>query len=131
MTTLESIPVDGGRDLEDLTTRELARVMVKIQRLRRAKIRDLENLTVELARAKQGATTEHARAFLAHDGPQEERTQTAKLAAAGAVFKADVAKGKLDACKTAMEILKDDWDTCRSIGANERAERNAIEGIGA
>ena len=66
-----------------------------------------------------------------HDGPQEERTQTAKLAAAGAVFKADVAKGKLDACKTAMEILKDDWDTCRSIGANERAERNAIEGIGA
>jgi len=64
MTTLESIPVDGGRDLEDLTTRELARVMVKIQRLRRAKIRDLENLTVELARAKQGATTEHARAFL-------------------------------------------------------------------
>ncbi len=131
MTTLESIPVDGGRELEDLTTRELARVMVKIQRLRRAKIRDLENLTVELARAKQDATAEHARAFLAHDGPQEERTQTAKLAAAGAVFKADVAKGKLDACKTAMEILKDDWDTCRSIGANERAERNAIEGIGA
>ena len=68
MTTLESFPVDGGRDLEDLTTRELARVMVKIQRLRRAKVRDLENLTVELARAKQDAATDHARAFLAHDG---------------------------------------------------------------
>jgi hypothetical protein len=131
MTTLESIPVDGGRELEDLTTRELARVMVKIQRLRRAKVRDLENLTAELARAKQAAATEHARAFLGHDGPQEERTQTAKLAAAGAVFQADVAKAKVDACKASMEVLKDDWDTCRSIGANERAERSAIEGIGA
>ncbi len=131
MTTLESIPVEGGRELEDLTTRELARVMVRIQRLRRAKITDLENLTVALARAKKDATIVHAKAFLAHEGPQEERTQTAKLAAADAVFAADVAKAKLDACKAAMETFRDDWDTCRSIGANERAERNAIEGIGA
>ena len=55
---------------------------------------------------------------------------TAKLAAADAVFMADVEKGKLDACKAAMDILKDDWDTCRSIGANERAQRNATEGYG-
>jgi hypothetical protein len=131
VTTLEAIPLPGGRQLEDLGTKELAHVMVKVQGMRRAKVRDLENLTVELARAKQDATTEHAKAFLAHEGPQEERTQVAKQAAAGAVFKADVAKGKLDACKAAMDILKDDWDTCRSIGANERAQQNAMEGIGA
>ncbi len=130
MTTLESIPIDGGRQLEDLGVREIARVMVKVLNLRRAKVVDLENLAIALARAKQEATTVHARAFLDADGPQEERTQTAKLAAADAVFKADVAKAKVDACKAAMDVLKDDWDTCRSIGANERAQQNAIEGMG-
>lgn len=130
MTRLQSIPVEGGRELEDLGPREIARVMVKVQRQRREKVNDLENLTISLAKAKKDATTAHARAFLAHEGPQEERTQTAKLAAADAVFKADMEKGKLDACKAAMDILKDDWDTCRSIGANERAQRNATEGIG-
>ncbi len=131
MTTLESIPLEGGKELEDLGTREIARVMVRIQRLRRAKVRDLENFTVALGKAKKDAATVHAKAFLAHEGPQEERTQTAKLAAADAVFAADVAKARLDACKEAMSVLKDDWDTCRSIGANERAQQNAIEGIGA
>lgn len=130
MTALDSIPVEGGKQLEDLGPRELARVMVRVLQLRRAKVKDLENLTVELARAKKTATVEHAKAFLAADGPQEERTQKAKLAAADAVFTADVAKGKLDACKAAMDVLKDDWDTCRSIGANERAQQNAIEGFG-
>ena len=130
MTQLKATPIEGGQALEELGTRELARVMVKIQRLRRGKVQDLENLTIELAKAKQDAATTHAEAFLRHEGPQEERTQTAKLAAAGAVFKADAAKGKLDACKAAMDILKDDWDTCRSIGANERAQQNAIEGYG-
>ena len=130
MTQLESIPVPGGRELEDLTTREIARVMVKVQGMRRAKIKDLEDLSVSLARAQKTATVEHARAFLGHEGPQEERTQTAKLAAADAVFKADVEKSKVVACKAAMEVLKDDWDTCRSIGANERAQQNAIEGFG-
>lgn len=130
MTRLETFPIEGGRELEDLTTREIAQVMVRVQRLRRAKVADLESLTVSHARARKDATMAHARAFLAHEGPQEERTQTAKLAAADAVFLADVEKSKVDACKAAMDVLKDDWDTCRSIGANERAQANAIEGFG-
>jgi hypothetical protein len=131
MTRLESVPLEGGRALEDLTTREIARVMVRVQGMRRAKVEELENLAVALAKARKDATVAHARAFLSHEGPQEERTQTAKLAAADAVFLADAEKGKLDACKAAMEILKDDWDTCRSIGANERAQQSATEGFGA
>jgi hypothetical protein len=130
MTRLESFPLEGGKRLEDLGTREIARVMVKVQGMRRAKVADLEDLTVSLARAVKDATVAHAQAFLRHEGPQEERTQTAKLAAADAVFQADVERGKLSACKAAMDVLKDDWDTCRSIGANERALANAIEGIG-
>lgn len=131
MTRLETFPIEGGRELEDLTTREIAQVMVRVQRLRRAKVADLESLTVSHARARKDATMAHARAFLAHEGPQEERTQTAKLAAADAVFTADVEKSKVDACKAAMDVLKDDWDTCRSMNANERAEKNATEGWGA
>lgn len=130
MTHLESVPLEGGRALEDLSPREIARVMVKVQGMRRQKVADLENLTVALAKAKKDAVVTHARAFLAHQGPQEERTQTAKLAAADAVFMADVAEGKLKACRVSMDVLKDDWDTCRSIGANERAQRNATEGFG-
>lgn len=130
MTRLQSIPVEGGRELEDLGPREIARVMVKVQSMRRDKVEDFRNLTVTLARAKKTATLAHAAAFLGHQGPQEERTQTAKQAAADAVFQVDVADGDLKACRSAMEILKDDWDTCRSIGANERAQRNATEGYG-
>lgn len=130
MTRLQSIPVEGGRQLEDLGPREIARVMVTVQGMRRDKVEDFRKLTIALARAKKAATLAHARAFIAHKGPQEERTQTAKEAAADAVFEMDVAEGDLKACRAAMEILKDDWDTCRSIGANERAQRNATEGFG-
>jgi hypothetical protein len=131
MTRLQAVPLEGGRALEDLGPREIARVMVKVQSMRREKVEDFKSLTVALARAKKDATVEHARAFLGLEGrPQEERTQTAKLAAVDAVFAMDVAKGDLKACEVSMDILKDDWDTCRSIGANERAQRNAAEGFG-
>ena len=130
MTQLKGTPIEGGKALEDLTTREIIHVMVKVQRLRHDKVADLKNLTIALAKAKQAATEEHAKAFLRHEGPQEERTQVAKLAAANAVFAMDAAKGQVDGCKASMDILKDDWDTCRSAGANERAVRSATEGFG-
>jgi hypothetical protein len=130
MTQLESVPLDDGKGLEELTTREITQVMVKVQRMRHGRVKALEDLTAGLGKAKKEATEAHAKAFLAHEGPQEERTQVAKQAAANAVFLADVAKGKLDACKARMDVLKDDWDTCRSAGANERAERSATEGFG-
>ena len=59
-----------------------------------------------------------------------QRDQESRLAAADAVFKAEALKAELDAAKDYLRLLKDDWDTCRSIGATQRAERNAIEGIG-
>jgi hypothetical protein len=131
MTRLQNVPLEGGKALEDLGPREIARVMVKVQGMRREKVEDFKSLTVALARSKKDATVQHARAFLGLEGrPQEERTQTAKLAAVDAVFAMDVAKGDLKACEVSMDILKDDWDTCRSIGANERAQRNAAEGFG-
>lgn len=144
MTTLESAPLEdvlsdvldgvvvikNGAQLEDLTTRQLAIVMVRIQRMRHDKITEVKELAEAAAEAKADAVKAHARAFLAHDGQPTERTQVAKLAAAEAEFKADVAKAALDACKAAMDLLKDDWDTARSINANERAEKSAIEGWG-
>ena len=131
MTRLQNVPLEGGKALEDLGPREIARVMVKVQGMRREKVEDFKSLTVALARSKKDATVQHARAFLGLEGrPQEERTQTAKLAAVDAVFAMDVAKGDLKACEVSMDILKDDWDPCRSIGANERAQRNAAEGFG-
>ena len=130
MTNLAGMPLPGGRALEELSTDEIIGVMTSVQDVRHRKVSDLEKLTASHARAKKAATEEHALAFLRHEGPQEERTQVAKQAAAAAVFAMEVEKGKIDACKARLEVLKDDWDTCRSANSNERAERSATEGFG-
>lgn len=130
MTTLKAVPVDGTRQVEDMTTREIVQLMVNIQRLRWDKIEELKELSEKYREAKKTAVVARAQAFLAHVGPQEERTQASKLTAADAEFVLDAAKAALDACKESMSLLKDDWDTCRSINANERAEKSAVEGFG-
>lgn len=130
MTALKGTPLDDGQALEELTTDQLISVMVRVQRMRHGAVADLENLTAEHAKATKEATEAHALAFLRHEGPQEERTQKAKQAAAGAAFKKDAAKGKIDACKARLDILKDDWDTCRSANSNERAQKSATDGWG-
>ena len=39
-------------------------------------------------------------------------------------------KAELEAAREYLKLLKDDWDTCRSINTNQRAERSATEGYG-
>lgn len=140
MTTLEAVTIEKileptavrspGRQLEDLGPREIARIMVAIQRMRRDKIEEIRQLQVDVAEAVKVATIVRAQEFMTAEGPQQQRDQASRLAAAGAVFAADAMRAELDAAKETLRLLKDDWDTCRSINANERAERNAIEGYG-
>ena len=139
MTTLEAVSIERilspgqvaqGRQAEDLSAQEIARVMVAIQRMRRDKIEEIRQLQVEVADAVKIATVVRAEEFMSADGPQQQRDQASRLAAAGAVFTADALKAELDAAKESLRLLKDDWDTCRSIGATQRAEKNAIEGYG-
>ena len=139
MTTLEAVAIErilspgqqaAGRQAEDLTPQEIARVMVAIQRMRRDKIEDIKSLAINVAEAVKDATEIRAREFLSAEGPAQQRDQQSRLAAAEAVFKSEALKAALDAAKESLRLLKDDWDTCRSIGATQRAERNAIEGYG-
>lgn len=139
MTTLEAVSIDrilspaqqsAGRQAEDLSPQEVARVMVAIQRMRRDKIEEIRKLQTDVAEAVKIATVVRAEEFMNADGPQQQRDQASRLAAAGAVFTAEALKAELDAAKESLRLLKDDWDTCRSIGATQRAERNAIEGWG-
>ena len=139
MTTLEAVAIErilspgqqvAGRQAEDLTPQEVARVMVAIQRMRRDKIDEIRKLQTDVAEAVKIATVVRAQEFMEAEGPQQQRDQASRLAAAGAVFAADALKAELDAAKESLRLLKDDWDTCRSIGATQRAERNAIEGYG-
>lgn len=143
MTTLESVPLeevlrdvlDGVKvvdaiQLEDLTPDHMALVMLRIQQMRRAKIKDIGTLSEKVAEAVKRATKIRARKFLDTDGTQDYRTQASKLEAADAVFAAEAAKGELEAAREYLKLLKDDWDTARSINANGRAQRSAIEGIG-
>ena len=139
MTTLEAVSIEQilspgqvaqGRQAEDLSAQEIARVMVAIQRMRRDKIEEIKDLAVQVAEAVKIATIVRAEEFLRAEGPQQQRDQVSRLAAAPSVFAADALKAELDAAKEHLKLLKDDWDTCRSIGATQRAEKNAIEGYG-
>jgi len=139
MTTLEAVSIErilspgqqvAGRQAEDLSPQEIARVMVAIQRMRRDKIEEIKELAVQVAEAVKIATIVRAEEFLHAEGPQQQRDQASRLAAADLVFTADALKAEMDAAKESLRLLKDDWDTCRSIGATQRAERNAIEGWG-
>ena len=143
MTALESVPLDevlrdvlggvkivDGLQLEDLTAEQMGLVMIKVQRMRRAKIEQIKELSDKVAEAVKQATAIRARAFLDTEGPQDHRTQASKFAAADAVFAADALKSELEAAREYLGLLKDDWDTCRSINANMRADKSAIEGYG-
>jgi hypothetical protein len=138
MTALEAVSIDrilapgqhSGRQVEDLGPREIARVMVAIQGMRRDKIEDLKSLVISAADAVKNATEIRAMEFLRCEGPQQQRDQASRLAAAQAVFQAEALKAEMEACREYLKLLKDDWDTCRSINSNMRAEKNAIEGYG-
>lgn len=143
MTTLETAPLevvlrdvlDGVKimdtiQLEDLTPEHLSLVMLRIQQMRRAKITQIEGLSKSVAEAVKKATKTRARAFLDTPGTQDYRTQASKLAAADDVFAADALKAQLEAAREALDVLADDWDTCRSLNANSRAKKNALEGWG-
>jgi hypothetical protein len=139
MTTLEAVSIErilspgqvaAGRQVEDLGPNEIARVMVAIQGMRRDKIEQIKGLAESVAFAVKDATEIRAREFLRCEGPQQQRDQSSRLVAAEAVFKAEALKAVLEAGRESLKLLKDDWDTCRSIGANVRAVRSATEGFG-
>lgn len=143
MTTLEAVPLeevlrdvlDGVKimdvpHLEDLTPQHMGLVMLRVQQMRRAKIKEIKGLSDKVAEAVAAATKIRARAFLGTEGTQDYRTQASKLAAADAVFAAEALKAELEAAREYLKLLKDDWDTCRSINANQRSEKNALEGYG-
>ena len=143
MTTLEAVPLeevlrdvlDGvkivdGIQLEDLTPEHIALVMLRVQQMRRAQIKAIEKLAEDVAKAVSKATKTRARKFLATEGTQDYRTQASKLEAADDVFAAEALKATLEAAREYLGLLKDDWDTARSINANSRAKRSAIEGMG-
>jgi arginine deiminase len=143
VTTLEAVPLeevlrdvlDGVKfenvpHLEDLTTDHMALVMLRVQQMRRAKIKAIEKLSEQVAEAVKKATKTRARAFLDTPGTQDYRTQASKFEAADDVFAAEVLKATLEAARESLKLLKDDWDTTRSINTNQRAVANATEGYG-
>ena len=143
MTTLEAVPLeevlrdvlDGVKfenvpHLEDLTPQHMALVMLRVQQMRRAKIKEIGGLAEGVAKAVAKATKTRARTFLDTPGTQDYRTQASKLAAADDVFAAEALKAVLEAARESLKLLKDDWDTTRSINTNQRAVANATEGYG-
>ena len=139
MTTLEAVSIERilsprevaqGRQVEELDSHEIARVMVAIQRMRRDKIEEIRQLATDVAEAVKVATVVRAQEFMQAEGPQQQRDQASRLAAAPSAFAADALRAELEAARESLKLLKDDWDTCRTINANGRAGRSATEGYG-
>lgn len=126
MTTPPS-PLDEPRSPGEVySPREAADVMVRIQRIRRHTIDELVRLGTEAAAKRRDAVKAKARQQLtSRQSTVEDRKADAVLTSADAAYEAEVADVLVDACKKSLFLLGDDWETARSIGANERAEQNA------
>ena len=123
-------PLDRYGPLEDIDPRRAAMIMVRVQRLRRDQAKEVLRLRKDAARLTAIAEKAKARGQLSAEGTVEDRKAQGRLASADAFFDVACAEAVADAALTELYLLKDDWETCRSIGANERAEKNAIEGVG-
>ena len=116
---------------EPVSPRQAAQAMIAVQRIRRAEIEEFIRLGKDAAAKRRDAAKKKARTQLQSRQPTvEDRKADAVLASADDVFEAEVAGVLQDACEKAMFLLRDDWDTARSIGANERAEKSVVEGFG-
>lgn len=123
-------PLDRYGPLDEVSPKQAAMVMVRVQRLRRDQALEVLRLRKEAARLTAVAEKAKARGQLEAAGTVEDRKATGRLVSADAFFEVACAEAVAEAALTELYLLKDDWETCRSIGANERAEKNAIEGIG-
>lgn len=129
--TAEPLNEIEAYETTEITPQQAAQVMVRIQRIRRDAIADFIQLGKDAARKKADAVKLKARTQLeASERTVEDRKARAALASADAFYEAEVAEVLVEASQKSMFVLKDDWDTCRSIGANERAQKNAVEGYG-
>ena len=77
----EAVIADGA--LEELSPREINRVMIRVQRLRHAKVTEIRNLMLARDKAEAAAVKAFAKAFLEAEGePMDLRRQVAEMAAA-------------------------------------------------
>ena len=123
-------PLDKYGPLDEITPRQAAMVMVRVQRMRRDQVREVLRLRKEAARLRAVAEAAKARGPLESEGTVEDRKARGRLASAIPFFDVACAEAVAEAAYSELFLLKDDWETARSIGTNERAEKNATEGFG-
>jgi hypothetical protein len=123
----EAVIADG--QLEELTPREINRVMIRVQRLRHAKVAEIRELMLARDKAEAAAAKAFAKAFLEAEGePMDMRRQIAEQAAADLKFAASAAMSLVKACRESMDVLADDWKTCNSAEVDGREEMKAFGG---
>ena len=117
--------------LADATDRRAANVMIPVMRVRHKAVRDFIEPGVAAAEKKREAVKLKARTQLeAEEKTVEDRKARAALESADAFFDAECAEVVADAMGRELFLLKDDWDTARSVTATARAEKSATEGFG-
>ncbi len=108
------------------TPRQINRMMIRVQRRRHDKVIELRTLMAAKDQAEAAAARAYAEAFLGAAGSIEARKQTAVLAVADLEFDAKTAASLVLACKKSMDVLADDWETCRSAEVDLREEMKVL-----
>jgi hypothetical protein len=121
-------PLDRYGPLDTVGPQQAAMVMVRVQRLRRDQVKEVLRLRKEVARLRAVAEKVKARAQLDAIGTVEDRKAIGRHDSADAFFDVACAEAVAEAAYSELFLLKDDWDTARSIGANERS--GTTEGFG-
>jgi hypothetical protein len=128
MTGQDEVVIADG-ELEELSPREINRVMIRVQRLRHEKVDELRDLMLARDQAIAAAAKEYARAFLEAEGePMDMRRQIAEQAAADLKYAASTSASLVSACQKSMDVLADDWRTCNSAEVDGREEMKAFGG---
>lgn len=124
-------PLDRYGPLENISAKQAAMIMVRLQRIRHDAVKEFVKTATEAARKKADAVILKARTQLeAKESTVEDRKARAVLESAEAFYLAECADVVVEGAEKSLYLLKDDWDTCRSITANERAEQSAVGGFG-
>lgn len=112
-----------------MTPSEIAKNLVELSRNLDTLVQEFKAQQRAAAEAKRDAVKAEAVAYLAADGPVEERKRQAALTAADAVFQADLTERQVVATREAIRALHIRIEVGRTLSATTRDEMK-LAGVG-
>lgn len=108
--------------MSDLNPNAIAQNLINLGRELNALVSEFKDLELAAADAKREAEVAYSRAYMASEGPVEERKQTAIGQTSNERYLADLAERQVAACKEAIRAVHIRIDIGRTLSATTRDE---------